>query len=642
MIPLEPGLEFLPGLTLVRRLGRGGMGEAWLALDRERGADVVAKVLPADAPEERVALLRREARLVRKLSHPSIVPVHGFRSGANGSAVILEYLPGGDAGRLRGAPPLPIVRVAREIASALAHLHDLGVVHRDVKPSNVLLDAAGRAHLADFGIAAVAAGDEEGIVLRGGGSRASSSPQQLAGDAPQPADDAYALGALLYELLFGQPPFGPDATDEGIRTLEPPPLATPHPIPPALRALVSALLAKAPDRRPRDMREVGEALRRIEEELAGSALFATPRPEVRLQPPPRPSEAGVVAPLDPALARPIGRATAAPRALAVGQAALLAVLAATAVFVVVVLPRWARPPVGPAAATPSAAPSPSVPSPVPVPPAPEGPSEPPKEPTSVSTAAPPAPRPVATRRPAEEQADERRRGQAFAAALSEAHAALDRREWEASRKALASADALRPGTTAVVDGLRRVEAGERAEALARHRDAGQSLEAREDWRAARAEYQAALRLDPDVAFARGGLERAAARAVLAEQMDFHIANPQRLSTEAVAQEVERLLDRAREVTSPGPRHRAQMEELERRLGEARRTVTVTLESDGLTEVVVSRVGRLGTFTRRALELRPGTYGVIGTRRGYRDVRARLVVNPGQAPPALLIRCEEAI
>ena len=220
----EPGLEILPGLTLLRPLGRGGMGEAWLARDAGRGEEVVAKVVPRDAPPERVALLRREARLVRKLTHPRIVPVYGFRTGERGSAVTQRYMPGGDAGKKRGAPPLEVVRLGGDVAEALEYLHGLGVVHRDVKPSNVLLDEHGRASLADFGIAAVAWGDEEGIVVRGGGSRACLSPQQVAGEPAQPADDLYALGALLFELLSGHPPFPREATDDEIRTASPPPV----------------------------------------------------------------------------------------------------------------------------------------------------------------------------------------------------------------------------------------------------------------------------------------------------------------------------------------------------------------------------------------------------------------------------------
>ena len=139
----EPGLEILPGLTLLRRLGRGGMGEAWLARDAEQGMDVVAKLLPGDAPPERLALLRREARLVRKLKHPRIVPVYGFHAGARFSAVTLRYLPGGDAGSRRGAPPAEIVRLGRDVADALAYLHELGR-NRDANWQDYLDELAGK------------------------------------------------------------------------------------------------------------------------------------------------------------------------------------------------------------------------------------------------------------------------------------------------------------------------------------------------------------------------------------------------------------------------------------------------------------------------------------------------------------------
>jgi len=110
----------------------------------------------------------------------------------------------------------------------------------------------------------------------------------------------------------------------------------------------------------------------------------------------------------------------------------------------------------------------------------------------------------------------------------------------------------------------------------------------------------------------------------------------------VAREAEALLERARGVESPGPRHRAQLAALERALADARTTVAVQLESDGQTELVLSRVGRLGTLTRRTVELRPGTYTVVGSRRGYRDVRRQFTIAPGSPAPTVVVRCEEAI
>jgi tetratricopeptide (TPR) repeat protein len=176
----------------------------------------------------------------------------------------------------------------------------------------------------------------------------------------------------------------------------------------------------------------------------------------------------------------------------------------------------------------------------------------------------------------------------------------------------------------------------------RHRDAARALEEREDWRAALTEYEAALAVDPHVTFALEGRERAAGRAALSDGLDFHAGHARRLSTEGVAREAEALLERARGVEPPGPRLRAQVAALEKALADARTPVAVVIESDGLTEVAVSRLGRLGTLTRRTLELRPGEYTATGSRRGYRDVRRRFTVAPGVSPPSILVRCEEAL
>ena len=668
MIQLEPGLEFLPHLTLVRRLGQGGMGEAWVARDASRGEEVVAKIVPADAPEERVALLRREARLVRKLAHPGIVPVYGFEQGPHGAAALLRHMKGGDAGRLRGARPLPIVRLGREVAEALGYLHGLGVVHRDVKPTNVLLDEAGRAHLADFGIAAAAASlDDEGLVLHGGGSRASMSPQHRAGDAARTADDVYALGALLYELVSGRSPFPATATDDEVRTVPPPPLSAAHPVPESLRALVGSMLAKAPEERPRDMAAVEESLRGIEADLAAPDRPASRAPDVRLQPPPRVPEVGVVAPPHPP---PVPAAAPAgwerPRSASLGRMALLGSLAVAVLFVVLVLPRLTERPAPAADAGAEAAvgaPA-EVPAGPPAAPGPEAtptrrPEEAPERSTgsSAPAEAAPAPRPTPrgpaaegtsprpaarpSRDPAAEEAASRA-SEDFAAAMSEVQAAFERGDWPAARQGLARAAALQPGSPAVADSRRRIEEGERTAALARQRDVAREYEAKEDWRRALAEYEAALKLDSAVAFALEGRERTAARAALAEKLGFHIGHPLRLATDAVAHEAEVLLQQAREVDSPGPRHRQQVAALEGALVEVRTPVAVVLESDGKTEVVVHKVGRLGAFERKTLDLRPGTYTVVGTRSGYRDVRQQLVVKPAAAVPPLVVRCEEAI
>ena len=603
----EPGLEIVPGLTLLRPLGRGGMGEAWLARDDERGEEVVAKVLPPGAPAERVTLLRREARLVRKLSHPRIVPVYGFRSGERGSAVTLRYMRGGDAGRRRGAPPAEVVRLGREVAEALEYLHGLGVVHRDVKASNVLLDEAGRAHLADFGIAAVAAGDEDGLVLRGGGSRASMSPQQRAGEPAAPADDLYALGALLFELLSGRPPFPPGSTDEEARTLAPPLVASPFPVPDALRSLVAALLARSSGDRPASATAVRDKLGAIESELAGMPWAAggagAAHPPVRLQPPPRVAEGGVLTPS--VLEERLGRMRSRPRTgLSPAQLTLLAGLGVAAVLAVLWLPRWAQPP-NPAptasspALVPSEAPPPSPPPPVEAPPAA---SPVPAEDPPARTSAGARPVSVSPPRPATPAA--------IPISTPEAEPTPDRQA--------------------------------EAEALARHRDSARASEKKEEWREALAAYEAALAVDPLVAFALEGKERAGSRAALQAALEFHVGNASRLSAEAVAREAEALLERARGVESPGPRHRAQVAALERALADARTTVQVLLESDGQTDLTLSRVGSLGTLTRRTVDLRPGTYTVVGSRRGYRDVRRQFTIAPGSPAPTIVVRCEEAI
>jgi tetratricopeptide (TPR) repeat protein len=226
--------------------------------------------------------------------------------------------------------------------------------------------------------------------------------------------------------------------------------------------------------------------------------------------------------------------------------------------------------------------------------------------------------------------------------MSEGLAALERGTLAEAEAAFARAEAARPGTRVVADAVKRVEEARKTDGLSRHRARAQAAEAGEDWRGAVVEYDAALKLDPQVAFALEGRARCVPRAELDEMLASYLQRPERLSAEAVAREAEAALDRAREAEPAGPRLQQQRAALERLLRDARTPVEVSLLSDGLTEVVILRVGTLGTFRDKKLSLRPGSYVVLGRRRGYRDARKTLVVSPARTPPPLDVRCDEAL
>ena len=155
------------GITLLRCIGRGGMADVWLARDRRHEQPIVVKLLAEDASAESVRLLERESLAVRRLDHPNIIEVLGFHAGPGRAYVAMEHVEGGDAGRLRRRPAQGILAAMLPIADALRHAHRRGVVHRDVKASNVLLDSGEHPFLVDFGIAAFGSVVDS---VRGGGS----------------------------------------------------------------------------------------------------------------------------------------------------------------------------------------------------------------------------------------------------------------------------------------------------------------------------------------------------------------------------------------------------------------------------------------------------------------------------------------
>ena len=270
-------MTFAPGLLLhdryavVEQIGVGGMSEVWLAVDQVLDRPVAVKALTAtfDDEPDLFAATWREARATAKLTHPHVTQVYDYGEQRLGDRTVVPYLvmellDGRNLADRLIAGPLPwpeAVRTAAQVASGLAAAHRMGVVHRDVKPGNVMLTATG-AKVLDFGIAALAGSRPEGD---GGwlvGTPAYAAPERLDAGPPDPADDVYALGALLYEALAGRPPLPVATWDEAEeahrRSPSVPPPSVPG-LPPAVAALVLACLSRDPDRRPR-AQEVADAL----------------------------------------------------------------------------------------------------------------------------------------------------------------------------------------------------------------------------------------------------------------------------------------------------------------------------------------------------------------------------------------------
>ncbi|MCW5570551.1 MAG: serine/threonine protein kinase [Steroidobacteraceae bacterium] len=203
--------------TLMAKIGVGGHSEVWRARDIVRREDVALKILKRDSESAGAwAVLEHEYAVARELGHPGILKLHEPQN-CDGTLVLPMVLaPGGDLGALRGESYTRIVPALIEIAQALEHAHGRGVVHRDLKPGNVLLDEAGHTLIADFGVASTAGSSP----YADHGSPFCASPQALRGEPPTPADDIYGLGTLAYELLSGYPPFYPRY--EARRVLEEP------------------------------------------------------------------------------------------------------------------------------------------------------------------------------------------------------------------------------------------------------------------------------------------------------------------------------------------------------------------------------------------------------------------------------------
>ena len=795
MVELTKGTRLAERYTLERPLGRGGEAITWLAKDRMTSAAVALKIVPA----ARAGRLREEWQANLRLMHAHIVRVFEFHEDQGCAFYSMQFVDGADLGALAGHALDDVLPPIGLLADALRYAHGKGIVHRDVKAANVLLDHNGVPYLTDFGVAAPAGSVAEG------GSPVAASPQVRRGEAAGPADDVYALGVLVHELIAGAPPGGQPLTAVNGEV-----------IPPDVTELVEAMLDPDAARRP----DAGEVITAL---TAAGFRPGPARSQVRVRPVIEDQEIERVRAIRRPGAGEAGRGE--PEAVASGGlnprvvTTGLVVLVGLLLGVVFLLPDAVDRGAGEA-----------------------GTNRPAEsrvgEEDPVAADAPPEDSPLGGNRVTREivpenqtlgeeviefnenDADytglddagkvryrvesilgellsnfetlERRGVQRWAAAqykqAQDFYKAGDeaylRKEWSAAEinyldaltvleplfeqvepefnKALAGAkaafeegdraEALRlyelavaitpnhpearaglertrnldavlslvdrgleyeeeleldaaeasfekaveldpnwapavdglervratrtkiqfdtrmsegldalaagdylaaraafrmaqqliPGSPEPADGLMQVDQGLRLQDIAALEQEARALEQSEHWDAAATTYEDILEIDPNLAFAIDGLAEARRMNALHEQIDGYLTDPDRLSQPSVMEEATALVIRVTTMNDIGPRLAEQRDELSRLLRRAATPVTVELVSDNQTAVSIYKVGKLGQFDHREVELRPGTYVAVGARPGYRDVRLEFRVAPEIDMQPVVVRCEEPI
>jgi serine/threonine protein kinase len=269
--------------TLIKTLGRGGMGVVWLAHDEVLDRDVALKFLPEIIIHDRAVLedLKRETKRSLELTHKNIIRIHDFVHDVISGCISMEYVEGDTLSNLRADKPTKIFEPdelkpwLKQLCEALDYAHSHArIIHRDLKPSNLMINRRGEVKVADFGIAR-SLSDSVSMLTHAHGTSGTlvyMSPQQLDGERGTHLDDIYSLGATVYELLTSRPPFYSGNIDRQIHEKIPPLMAERrkaleiegNPIPENWEETIAACLAKEPARRPQSVAEVAERL-----ELAG-------------------------------------------------------------------------------------------------------------------------------------------------------------------------------------------------------------------------------------------------------------------------------------------------------------------------------------------------------------------------------------
>ena len=777
------GQVLLNRFQLSHPLGQGGMGEVWRAHDRDLELDIAIKLLHpalASAPAQ-VEFLKNECRLARRLNHPHIVPVYDFHHDGDVVFISMAWVDGPSFDGWNKAKDRswedrlhPLGSAAR----ALAYVHGQGLIHRDVKAGNILMDRKDHPRLTDFGIAGVYRIDAERTAQHGGGSRHCMSPQQRQGLPPHPADDIYSFGVLLLETLMGSD----GAMNEGVsadalrRSL-----GAAAPLPPELITMVVGMLAARREDRPESMAQVVSAMdqalaghrRRtippretlLPPEKASSAASAdviTPQPFAAQENHQDPSgktrswqmpaflvimallimaggglllhylarnpvtkePAAIAIPAPPPVANQAPQAPLPPESPSVGDAntaekALADWRQALADLEAIGGPEWA--PEAFAAISREAMTGDEAFLQTDYAGAARHYTTAAQEARGLQAQAPDAlarlltegratldlgdgirsgdrftlalridpQNPVALRGleraakiagvvalmqtgetheaagnlalaladyeaalaldpewPAAQAAVPRVRGQVAAAQfehhMSAGLAAFHRRSYAEARRDINRALAFKPGAPEALDALNQINAAARDDRIAALRRQAQTAEESEAWPQVLDHYRQVLGIDPTIQFAVRGAAWAEERLRLEKRVAYYMAHPDDLANDVYLAKAEQLLVELRQASPQGPRLQSQIATLDRMVQNAQTTVVVTLTSDDQTEVTVYRVGRLGQFLSRTLELRPGAYTVTGARDGYKDVRHTIRIRPGQGPTQIVVQCTEKI
>ena len=812
MLELSKGTLLAERYTLDRRLGGGGEAQTWLAKDRLTGASVALKIAGAEsgAPER----LRAEWQTNIRLMHAHIARVFEFHGDAENAFYAQQYIDGPDLSALGGKSPEQVLAPIGLIADALRYAHGKGVVHRDIKASNILLDRNGAPYLIDFGVSSSVG--EYGS----GGSLIAQSPQSLAGEAAQPADDIFALGGLIYELISGRSPYSSGETASDIENVTPEPLIASDgsAVPKILRQLVASMQDKDAAKRPTAEKVIAElttagfpvgparikfaAREAVSDEPVETVASIHPASPTRAA-----TEATTAIPAPGISSKVLGIALGALLILLLGVVFLLPKAVTTRQDSVTTLPvpgeqepgvdeqrerdipgdddsllgdgrarrdyapetrgigdekilfneneadysgldevgrarfnaemilgellsnfetleqrgvmRWAGAPflrakehyadgdkaylerdyilaeshyldalsvleplfdqiepefqraLGGAKAAFEAGDWPealrlyelAVAITANHPEARAG-YERTKNLESVlrlvdqglgyeedleleaaeasfkqAVAIDPAWAPAVD---GLARVQRTRLEMEFDQRMSEGLDALASGDHLAARAAFRMAERLIPESPEPADGLLQVDQALRLDDISVLEQEALSLEQDEHWEAAATTYEEILKVDGNLSFAIDGLSHAREMSALHKRLDEYVSDPDKLSVPSIQQKATLLVVDITRMPEIGPRLAGQRDELSRLLKRAVTPIPVALVSDNLTSVSVYRIGNLGSFTSRQLELRPGTYVAIGIRPGFRDVRREFRVAPEIQMQPIVVRCEEQI